>query len=80
MNGLSTDAIEDLFNRKSYNFKLAGIMSKGKIFIKGTPNNAVFAEPVTVSIFQGEKLINTTETNAKGFYEFKNVDLGKYRI
>jgi hypothetical protein len=55
-------------------------MSKGKIFIKGTPKNAVFAEPVTVSIFQGEKLINTTETNAKGFYEFKNVDLGKYRI
>lgn len=55
-------------------------MSKGKVFIKGTPKNAVYGEPVTVNIFQGEKLINTTETNAKGFYEFKNVDLGKYRI
>jgi len=77
----SSDAeIEDLFSKKNYNFKLAGVLSRGRVFINSQNGKIVSYDDVKVTLWKESNMIASSMLDTKGFYEFTNIDLGKYVI
>ena len=77
---LTNEQIEDVFSKNSYNFKLAKVLSKGRIWIKSQTGNILSKDDITVSAYVNGKLVETSEIDDKGFYEFAKIDIGKYYL
>ena len=56
----SDSEIEELFSKKSYNFKLAGVMSKGRVFVKSLTGRSVSYDNIKVTLWRDNKMINSS--------------------